>query len=493
MESVPRYIPQLRTALVLTGTGTAGAYHAGVLRALHEAGVKIDLVAGRGVGVVGAMFGAIDGAAQLWEVGGVWRSAGVGRLYRWRTSLRVACWMIVAAFVAVLLPVVVLAGAAMAYPVGYLLQFVGLDVGDAVALAYTRWIDVVFAPTALPTYVPRFVVVVMALLLALLTADAVSVPFRRGARRRARGGLWWRLIGTPLTLSVAVEWFADGLWQVMRGASSITTPAHHDLGERYAELLGDNVGQSGFRELLVLVHDVDARRDMVFALLADPHRHVYVEDRPDAGAGTRPLEVVDLTREPKRHAMDALGSALSVPVATEPHLVTYAPASAWRGETHRFCDRLDAIPRLLEEVAYAGVQQVILVSPFPSAPGPHTLTADRRDIRGRAGQYLLSLETAALHDAIASHRSHFQAIFHVRPTHNPLGPFDFEGCYDEHSDRRQTLTELVDRGYEDGMSQFVDAVVGASGELIDSPPAERPVDRGSISERLAAHDAGTPS
>ena len=40
------YSPQRRTALVLTGTGTAGAYHAGVLRALHEAGVKLDIVAG---------------------------------------------------------------------------------------------------------------------------------------------------------------------------------------------------------------------------------------------------------------------------------------------------------------------------------------------------------------------------------------------------------------------------------------------------------------
>ena len=50
-QSTARYIPQLRTALVLTGTGTAGAYHAGALRALSEAGVKIDLIAGRGVGV----------------------------------------------------------------------------------------------------------------------------------------------------------------------------------------------------------------------------------------------------------------------------------------------------------------------------------------------------------------------------------------------------------------------------------------------------------
>jgi len=57
------YSTRLRTALVLTGSGTAGAYHAGVLRALHEAGVKIDIVAGRGVGAAGAFFAAVDGGA----------------------------------------------------------------------------------------------------------------------------------------------------------------------------------------------------------------------------------------------------------------------------------------------------------------------------------------------------------------------------------------------------------------------------------------------
>ena len=38
--SEPAYSPRLRTALVLTGTGTSGAYHAGVLKALGEAGVQ---------------------------------------------------------------------------------------------------------------------------------------------------------------------------------------------------------------------------------------------------------------------------------------------------------------------------------------------------------------------------------------------------------------------------------------------------------------------
>src|SRR2546425_3304145 len=78
------YSPRRRTALVLTGTGTAGAYHAGVLRALHEAGVKLDIVAGQGVGVVGALFAAVDGAQRLWDEKGFWRSAAVRTLYGWR-------------------------------------------------------------------------------------------------------------------------------------------------------------------------------------------------------------------------------------------------------------------------------------------------------------------------------------------------------------------------------------------------------------------------
>src|SRR5579862_1407236 len=88
------YSPQLRTALVLTGTGTAGAYHAGVLRALHEAGVKLDVVAGRGIGVVGALFAAIDGEQCLWEDKGYWRSPAVSDLYRWRFPARLAAWTV---------------------------------------------------------------------------------------------------------------------------------------------------------------------------------------------------------------------------------------------------------------------------------------------------------------------------------------------------------------------------------------------------------------
>ena len=50
----------------------------------------------------------------------------------------------------------------------------------------------------------------------------------------------------------------------------------------------------------------------------------------------------------------------------------------------------------------------------------------------------------------------------VQPEHNPIGPLDFGGTYDERSDRYQSLGELMDRGYEDAYRQFVEPVVGGA-------------------------------
>jgi hypothetical protein len=53
-------------------------------------------------------------------------------------------------------------------------------------------------------------------------------------------------------------------------------------------------------------------------------------------------------------------------------------------------------------------------------------------------------------------------LFVIQPLHNPIGPLDFEGTYDERSDRIQSVTELMDRGYEDAYRQFVEPVVAAA-------------------------------
>ena len=71
------YSPKRRTAVVFTGTGVSGAYHAGVLRALDESGTKIDVVVGSGAGCVAAAFAAVAGGARLLRPRGL---LGRGRL-----------------------------------------------------------------------------------------------------------------------------------------------------------------------------------------------------------------------------------------------------------------------------------------------------------------------------------------------------------------------------------------------------------------------------
>ena len=51
--------------------------------------MKIDVVAGQGVGAGGAALAAIGGGARLWEEGGIWRSARVRLLYSWTPAVRV--------------------------------------------------------------------------------------------------------------------------------------------------------------------------------------------------------------------------------------------------------------------------------------------------------------------------------------------------------------------------------------------------------------------
>ena len=243
---------------------------------------------------------------------------------------------------------------------------------------------------------------------------------------------------------------------------------------RYAELLSDNVGQPGFRELIVTVHDLDTRRDLVFGLLASGGRDSFFGRRLGVEGNDRDGEAMDLSGAAQVHTVDVLSASVRPPIVTEEHLTKFGAGSIWNDETHRLCDRPDAIGRLLEEVALAGAEQVILVSAVPEPKGPHSLTAGRRDLPGRVGEFLLAVETSSLRDALAAWESSFQAVFHVHPRHNPLGPFDFSGIYDEKSDRLFTLPDLIAMGSNDGFKQFVDPVVGASGEGIGTQVSTKP-------------------
>jgi hypothetical protein len=160
-------------------------------------------------------------------------------------------------------------------------------------------------------------------------------------------------------------------------------------------------------------------------------------------------------------------------VLTDPHLVHLSPEGYWRGETHRVCDRPGSTGRLFAEVSAAGVTQVIVVAPFSELRAPHGLSSRRGQIASRAGDYLAAADVAALDDTLRAMGDRFDTIFVIRPVHSAIGPFDFTGAYDERSDRRQALPELIDRGYQDAYRQFIEPVVGASGERLTAPARGR--------------------
>lgn len=481
--SEPAYSPRLRTALVLTGTGTAGAYHAGVLKALGEAGVKVDIAAGHGAGAVSAAFAAVDGAAKLHDAQGLWRHAAIPRAYGWRRGLRIAGGALLVAAALVLAPLLLLVVTLLVYLISLVLSLASMtDAAAATTRAYHAMLDAAIAPEALPTVMPRAVVLVLLVTLVSLAA-AWWLARRAGrTRRRVKGAFWQRIVGAPLTSARYLDVVTQQLWELVRGLATAPRPGVAEFGRRYVELLVENLGQPGFRELLLTAHDVDARRDISISVLADPHRAAFHERRSDGRP--REGETIDLTGVQRDALVTALEGALAVPLVTEPARLAYPADSYWRGETHRLVDRPGCLLHLVDEAAAAGAEQAIIVTAAPPPAGPHQLRSVAADIAGQTGEVLRGIETAALDEATRVAQARFAACFVIRPAYNPIGPFDFGGVDDDASDRRMTLAELMERGYQDAYHQFIEPVVAASGEKMgtglnysfsgdDPGPAER--------------------
>jgi hypothetical protein len=461
-----QYSPERRTALVLTGTGADGVYHAGVLRALHEAGIKIDIMCGRGIGLVGAVFAAVDGGSRLWDTKGPWSAPAVPHLYRWRWPLRVIFGLIAAIAAVLISPLLFLALGLVVYLVGLLLGMAGLEWGTWIVGQYASLLVAAFAPAALPTWLPRLVALGVILAILVLGAGTARAAIAAPHRRRARGSGAWSLVGAPVDASRAIRHFVSGVWDLLKGGASLKVPAPADLSRRYSELLNDNLAQPGFAELLLVVHDLDARRDLVFGLVREPFRRALFP--PPGAAVARRADAFDLAGLARDHLVDVLRGALSVADTTEPALVRFAPDGYWRGEAHRIVDRAASLARLLEEAAAAGAEQVILVSASPEPPGPHELGRPRLEPMARLSEQAASFESAALRDAVAHVQHRFRAVYRIRPVHNPVGAFDLRGAFDERSDREHSLGELMERGYQDAYHEFIEPVVAPSGEHLRS-------------------------
>jgi hypothetical protein len=439
-----------------------GAYHAGVLRALHEAGVKIDLAAGRGVGALGALLFALDGAAALWEPHGLWRRPLPRAAYGLTWQYRLVGAALALAAAAVVSPLLLLAAAAVVWPVTLLAGWIGLDGALPVAQAYAQWLEWAFAGERVPTWVARFVLVVAAALLAALGAGAALTAWR--SSRRQRGHLLWRLLGPPVDSARFATAATSALWELLRGGASLARPRASEISQRLTELLVGGSGQPGHRDLLVTVHDLDARRDLVFGLIhGESGRRLFPGA---AGLAARRAEAFDVAGPGSGTLIDVLGGAVTIAELSAPHRLPFPADSVWRGEVHRIADRPAGLVRLLEEAASAGIEQALIVTATPEPRGPHALVPPRIDPRGRAGEWIASQESAAVRDALRYAQAHFHAVFVIRPDHNPLLPFDLAGARDEASDRRVAAGDLLARGHEDAHRLFIEPALGAAGERV---------------------------
>jgi hypothetical protein len=481
---VREYSPKRRTAVVFAGSGTSGAYHAGVLRALDESGVKIDLVVGSGTGALAAAYAAVDGGTRLYGKAGFWQDMEWRSLYRLRPFLVLSLALLACSFGVFLLPVAVGVLAGLLFP----LVLIADRAWPGLASGILGFVAV--APESLSgPYLAALAVPIFAL--ALVAATTLALVLSR-ERRRFAESLESFVDATPGEARLR-----RGLWEIVRGAAlNNAPPSEAELGRRFVALLTENFGQPGFRELVLRAADLDAAGVLPFVVLADEHRGDFLAARArDEHREGRPV-AIDL-REAGYDTLlfDAVASGLLAPVAGPVRRVSFPKGGIFSGETHRLTDATLVAGAGIEDALAAGAEQVLVVTAAPREPRP---SPRRRGPRARLDSLLTTLEARGLEAEVeeterlnrivgtlghrmddggrawedpSSGRLHRELpLWLVRPERRSVGPAELDGARDPSTEVVQTTADLLEQGYRDAYRQFVEPVVGA----LPAPRREEP-------------------
>jgi Patatin-like phospholipase len=463
------YSPKRRTALVFTGSGTTGAYHAGALRALDESGVKIDVVVGSGIGVIAAAYAAVGGGSKLYGARGFWDGVRRASFYRVRPTVRLAAGLLLVSFAIFALPLVLGLLLGALFPVLLIADRAWPGVASRVLGHVWMTPEAMSGPYLAAQAVP-------VLALALLALLVVAYSYFRDRRRFAEG------FESLLDARPGLQRLQRGLWEVARGASlSGAPPSPPELGRRFVSVLSENLGEPGFRELVVRAADLDRGRALSFALLADD-----ASGGPRARRGTLE-DALDL-RVPAHAALvfDVLAAGLLCPVAMPLARVTFPRGAVHAGETHRLTDATLVPGAGIAEALAAGAEQVIVVTGVPEAPAP---LARRRGPLARIDAAVRTLERQAADEIdeverlnrIASTLGHRTGggrgawedpasgrvyrevdLWVIRPERRSLGPAELDGARDPATEVIETPADLLELGFRDAYRQFVEPVVGQS-------------------------------
>jgi len=273
-------------------------------------------------------------------------------------------------------------------------------------------------------------------------------------RKESRGGSWLRLFGEGLLhIGRFTKGLERALWEAVRGASvEPRPPQRKDIGFGFRDLLSDNLGQTGFRELVFYALDLDTGQEVPFAFLKDRWFSKFGTRGPAGGSiGAEP---VALSGDDAGLLFEALVASVTVPGLMPPVPLRLPTMGRYGGEVHRFASSLLAGQSVLADAIAAGAEQVIYVSTVPSTSSEGQGSLERVS----AAALRQSLE----HDLRWVERERPALVFFlVRPERQKLGLYEFSGRALPGGDRLGIQT-LVAQGQRDVYRLFVQPVLGES-------------------------------
>lgn len=407
------FSPRRRTAVILTGEGSSAAYLTGVLKALVAAGVRVDIVMGRGAGALVAAFAAIGAEERLYGENGLFESFESRRPFRLRSLPTLALSLMGVAIAAFVAPLALGLASVVVLPLALFLPLFssgsaeGSSSGVAVLAA---WIAA-FVAAAEPLYLRAFALPVAALFLAFLVVWGRSVWRGGGLRDLAREA---GIASPPYDLRPLRRRLVELLWECARGASPESRPRDaKELSEAYVELLSGGLGQTGFRELVFYALDTDAGRETRFALLKE---RFFKRWRGEIEHGAEPI---DLAGAGKALVVDALLAAAS-PVGLVREVEIALPLGTRSGgEVHRFASSVLASGSGVADAVAAGAEQILYVTgsvPHEPARGNAWERAFEAAARARLDEDLRWIEIERRGEI---------PVFVIRPERTRRGAFEF--------------------------------------------------------------------
>ena len=433
------FSPNRRTAAVLVGDGTSSAYLAGVVSALRDAGVRIDVVVGKGAGAFVAALSAIDAESSLLGEDGLFARLAGRRPWRLRPLYKMTLACLTISFAAFLSPALLGIVALIALP----LQALGrLLSGASEPSRGAGWVVSAFESSE-PIYFRAMVVPLIVLCAVWLGWWA----FRFLRERRAPA------LPEVFDLDPLTTLLESTLWQAVRGASTADRPRDRaELADAHRKLLTGSLGQLGFRELLFYALDTDSGREVPFAILKERFFRRLSRDRVSStDSNGVPAEALDLTKEEGSLLFDTLLAALSPPGLVPSVPVKLPLGTPHGGEVHRFSSSLLVGGSALLDAVAAGAEQIVYIA--GCAPG------DRPS--GNAWERLVEAATRkTLADDLAeAARVPDLPVFLIRPDKLRLSPYEITGRM-QLGNERLDLAALTAHGRRDAHRLFIEPIFG---------------------------------